>query len=443
MLMTLAQKLAALVRFRTVSFFDASLEDDSQFAGLLAALPELFPVLHSRAERFALGNRAVLYRLEGSDPTLKPIILCAHFDVVPAQDIHLWDEDPFGGAVRDGYLYGRGTQDIKVQMACQMEALEHLLVSGKAFSRTIYLAYGGDEEIGGVRGAARIAAWLEEHGIRATMLLDEGSPVADGIIGFVQQPLALIGVAEKGYMDVILETRGKGGHASMPPHHTALGVLARAIVEIEEHPFPAKLTRTTREFLDALARFSRSPYRLLFRFRNLLAPLILQAFTRMPSTNALIRTTCAPTMASASQKENVLPDIARAVINVRIMPGETSREVLERLKSLTARYGVSVHVSAPEYVIEPSAESSTSSEGWRMLVNALAISHPEAVAVPFLFTAGTDTKHYHRIADDIYRFTPLIQTPEDLNGVHNINERVSLANLERCMRFYMSLLEQC
>lgn len=438
--MNIADKLSTLVKFRTVSSFRPEEEDEGPFAALIGALADLFPGVHAALERTLVGPRGIVFRWQGKNPALKPAIFCAHFDVVPASESDPWAEPPFSGAIRDGYVWGRGTQDIKVQIACILESAETLISGGFKPERTLYFAFGGDEEVGGRRGAGAISKWFSEQNVHASWVIDEGSPVGQGLIGFVHTPIALIGIAEKGYADIVVEVPGQGGHASMPPRHTALGALAHALARMEDSPFPARLTKTTDEFLAALAPHAKPPYRQIFALRHILGPFILKAFSAAPSTNAMVRTTCAATMAQASPKENVLPNLAQAVVNVRILPGATVAEVIDRLNALIAPYGAKAYAKFPEHVVEPSAESSTSSEGWKSIVSAIAEAFPDAAPAPFLFTAGTDTKHYRGITDDIYRFQPLVQTQEDLAAVHNVNEKVSIENLERCVRFYKALM---
>jgi len=440
--MNIAEKLSTMVRFRTVSSYRPEEEDETSFAAFIEALPGLFPGVHAALERTIVGPRGIVYRWRGKNPSLKPAIFCAHFDVVPASEDDPWTEPPFSGAIKDGYVWGRGTQDIKVQIACILESAETLVAGGFTPERTLYFAFGGDEEVGGMRGASAISRWFSDQQIHASWIIDEGSPVGQGLIGFVQKPIALIGIAEKGYVDLVVEVEGKGGHASMPPRHTALGALAHALARIEDKPFPARLTKTTDEFLAALAPHAPAPYRQLFALRHILSPLMLRAFSTSPSTNAMVRTTCAATMAQASPKENVLPTLAQAVINVRILPGTTVAEVIDSLNALIAPYGAKAYAKFPEHAVEPSAESSTESEGWNSIVAAIGEAFPDAVPAPFLFTAATDTKHYRSITDDIYRFCPLVQTQEDLAAVHNVNERVSVENLERCARFYAALMSR-
>ena len=440
--MDIAQKLSTLVTYRTVSSFIPEEEDETPFSAFPGALDPLFPRVRAGLERTLVGPRGIVFRWQGKNPALKPAMLCAHYDVVPASETDPWDEPPFSGAIERGFVWGRGTQDIKVQLVSILEAAETLLAKGFTPERTLYFAFGGDEEVGGARGAAAIAAWLEERKVRVSWVIDEGSPVGKGLINFVRKPIALIGVAEKGYADIVIEVEGAGGHASMPPKHTALGMLARAIASIENHPFPAKLTKTTLEFLGALAPHAKPPYRQVFFLRRQLKPAIIAAFSASPSTNAMVRTTCAATMSDASAKENVLPTVARAVVNVRMLPGTKSSEVIERFNSILAPFSAKAYAKFPDHIVEALEESSTSSEGWGSITSAISETFPDAVASPFLFTASTDTKHYRFLSDDIYRFTPLVQTNEDLAAVHNVNEKVSIENLERSVRFFMSLMDR-
>ncbi len=435
------ERLAALVQKPTVSHFDPAREDEAAFTALKDELRSLYPLVHRHLEREELGPRAILFTWKGAEPSLEPVILCAHFDVVPAEAAETWRHGPFSGIVADGALWGRGTQDIKVSMASALWAVEQLLAEGRRPRRTVYFAFGGDEEVGGNCGAARIAARLSELGVKASFLLDEGGPIADGMLAFADRPLALVGIAEKGYVDALIETQGRGGHASMPPKRSAAGDLARAVAAVEEKPAPARLGYTVRNFLMHLSPYVPFPMRLLFRNLWLTAPLVKAAFAAAPSTNALIRTTAAPTMLEGSPKENVLPDRARATVNMRILPGESVEEALARLARLVKPFGASVAIAHPEHVVEPLPESPVDHEGYRAIEVALARSFPDAAPVPFLFSAGTDTKHYREITEAIYRLTPLKQTSADLEGVHGRDERVELGNLKRCALFYKRLIE--
>lgn len=433
-------KLAALVKRPTVSWHDYGRADRAAFAGLTADLVRLFPLVHKNLDRKEIGDWGLLYEWKGSDPSLAPAILCSHFDVVPAEDAKEWSHPPFSGDVAEGYVWGRGSQDIKCTLACILDAAERLLAEGFCPRRGIYFAFGGDEEVGGPRGAGAIGGWLSARGVRASFLLDEGGPVADGMLSFADRPLALVGIAEKGYIDVSLIATGRGGHASMPPRRSATGDLARAIAAVEASPGPARLTYTVRQFLERLAPFTPFGYRFLFRNLWLLAPVVKAAFGATATTNALIRTTAAPTMLEGSSKENVLADRARGTINVRILPGESSAQVLDRLTKVVRRTGVGVEPAHEGLTVEALPESKIDHEGYRAIEAALALAFPEAACLPFLFSAGTDTKHYRDVASAIYRMTPLRQTQADLAGIHGRDERVGVGNLRRCAIFYKALL---
>ncbi len=434
------EKLAACVRRPTVSSFDGLGENAAAFADFKEDLRLLFPLVHANLERRDIGEHGLLFTWKGADAKLKPAILCAHFDVVPAEDAVQWRHGPFSGDIAEGFVWGRGTQDIKVMLVTALYAAELLLKEGKSPRRTVYFAFGGDEEVGGNRGAAKISAELARMGVKASFLLDEGGPIADGMLSFADRPLALVGIAEKGYIDVLLEAEGKGGHASMPPRISAAGAIARAVAAIEAKPFPARLSFTVRSFLDRLSPYVGMPYRLLFRNLWLTAPIVKAAFGAAPTTNAMLRTTAAPTMLSGSSKENVLADLATANINMRILPGETVSGTLERVTRIVSPFGVTARPHHPKEVVEPLPESPVDHDGWRAIEAALRGSFPEAVAVPFLFSAGTDTKHYRTITEAMYRLTPLLQTSKDLEGVHGRDERVAVDNLRRCALFYKRLI---
>lgn len=436
----LAKKLSRLIQFATVSSYTVTDEVEEGFSGLIDELPLLFPKLHRALKLEKPSDRALLYTWKGSDPSLAPAILCAHFDVVPEGNSQDWEQGAFSGAIVDGQLWGRGSQDIKVLMASIMEAAEQLLDQGFKPRRTILFAFGGDEEVGGTRGAGAIARHLAEKGVRASFLVDEGGPISIGMLSFAPRPLALVGVAEKGYADLLVTTKGKGGHASMPPKDSATVNLAKAIVAMQNKPFPARITGTLKAFLRRLSMISAQPYRFLFRFAGLTAPFIKAAFSATPTTNALIRSTVACTMLKGSPKENVLAEKAQATLNVRILPDESSVSVIDRLNALAAPFGAEVKVKHEGQVVEASNESSTEHEGWGYIEHALSLSHPEAFCLPFLFSAATDTKHYRDIAEAIYRFTALPQSQEDLARVHAANERVKISDLERCASFYTNLI---
>jgi len=434
-------KLADLVRIPTVSRFRAEDEDDEAFKRLIARIFELFPLVGQRLLRAEAGNRALLLEWPGSKASLQPVILMAHYDVVPPGDETLWDRNPFSGDIDDTYVHGRGSQDVKVTMTCALEAVERLLSTGFIPARTIYLAFGGDEETGGNRGAASIAAVLRARRVKASFILDEGGFVAKNLFKFSDRPLALVGVSEKGYVDIAISASGSGGHASMPPRHTAAGLVAKAVAMSETKQFPARITATLSRFMHDLAPYAPFFHRMLFRNLFITTPLVKAVFSTSPLTNALIRTTAAATMLSGSEKENVLPDKASAVLNVRVLPGSDVASTMARLESMVGKAGARAEFAHYGHADEPAPESPVEHEGYINIKACIQNVFPEAGVVPFMFMAGTDTKHYTDIAEALYRFMPAIQSPEDLAQVHGINERISLENVRRCCLFYEELLK--
>ncbi|MCK7506491.1 MAG: M20/M25/M40 family metallo-hydrolase [Desulfobacterales bacterium] len=433
-------KLAALVRRPTISRFEEAQEEDGPFRLLPGDLERLFPLVHARLRRDAVGARGLLYEWTGADPGLAPAVLAAHYDVVPPGEIP-WTRPPFSGDVAGGLGLGPGFPGHQGDPDGD---------PGRGGSASWPRASGlpapsispsGGTRRSGLPGRRRPRPTLREREVRASFLVDEGGIVADGMLPFADRPPALVGIAEKGYVDVELEARGAGGHASMPPRSTAAGTLSRAVARLESRPFPARLTRTVRSFLSDLSPYVPFALRLLFRSPGLSAFALIRAFSAAPTTNALVRTTQAATMLSGSDKENVLPDRARAVINVRILPGQTVAGVLARMASIVARDGVTVRQAHEGLAVEPLPESPTDHEGYRAVRAALEAAHPEAAVVPFLFSAGTDSKHYADIVQAICRIAPIRQTSRDLAGVHGPDERISVENVRRCALFYYELMK--
>lgn len=432
--------LAALVRVPTVSRFDATKEDGESFSRFRKVVLSTFPLVRDRLVPVDAGDRGLVFEWPGTDGSMPPVILTAHYDTVPPGPVEDWDHDPFGGELADGYIWGRGTQDVKVMVAASLAAAERLLAAGFVPRRTLYFAFGGDEETGGLRGAATIAAVLKERGVHASFILDEGGFVSSGLLPYADRPVAMVGVAEKGYVDVILNADGPGGNASTPPRHTAAGLVARAVAASESRPFPPRVTATLVAFLERMAPFVPFRYRLLFRNPVLTAPILKRLLSRTPLLDAMQRTTTAATMLYGSSGENMLPERAGAVLNIRILPGSSVAATMQRLGQLARRCGVRVEFAHHGRAVDPMAESSPEHAGYYAVERAINTVFPEAGVVPFMFMAGTDSKHYAQLADAVYRFVAVVQTPDDLARVHSTNERLSVVNVRRCCNFFRTLI---
>src|SRR5712692_11456707 len=325
-----AEHLAAAIRFRTVSHQDPSEDDRTQFAGLRTFLARTYPKVHRSLVRELVNGDGLLYTWKGADASAKPVLLMAHQDVVPIEPgtEGRWAHPPFGGAIADGFVWGRGALDDKASLVFLMEAVESLLAEGFQPRRTVYLASGFDEEVGGLAGATKIAELLGSRGVRLDYVLDEGRALTQGIVPDLKQPVASIGIAEMGFLSVELVAETEGGHSSRPPRQTSIGVLAAAIERLERRQLPARLRGAPRLELETLAPSMPFGRRVMLSNLWLFAPLVVRALEQNPTTNSMVRTTTAPTIFQAGVKENVLPSKARAVVNFRILPGDSVAGVL-------------------------------------------------------------------------------------------------------------------
>ncbi len=434
-----AGRLAEAVRFRTVSLGPDKPVAAEALKGLRAYLERVFPGAHRTLTRQAVGGHSLLYTWRGTDPELEPILLMGHMDVVPVEPgtQKAWAHPPFAGAIADGFVWGRGTLDDKQTVMALLEAAEHLIGDGFRPRRTVYFAFGHDEEIGGGEGAAEIADLLEGRGVRLDFVLDEGSMVVAGLIARLDPPAALIGLAEKGYLSVELTVKAKGGHSSMPPKSTAVGRLARAVHRLEANPLPAVIGGPTAAMLDYLSSEVDFGFRLLLANRWLFGPLLIARMEATPSTNALVRTTTAPTIFNAGVKDNVLPSAARAVVNFRILPGGTVETVLEHIDAAIDDPGVKVRTL---FAFGPSPVAATTSPAFEALHKSIRQVMPDVVVAPTLVVAATDSRHFRSIADNVYRFVPMRLEPEDLKRIHGLNERIAIANYVEIIRFYVQLI---
>jgi carboxypeptidase PM20D1 len=434
-----AELLAGAIRFRTLSTQDPKDFDAQPFVAFHEYLERNFPAVHETLKRESVAGYSLLYTWEGSHPSLAPIVLMAHQDVVPvaAETENKWSVPAFEGRIADGYVWGRGALDDKGSLIAIMAAAEELATHGFRPRRTVYLAFGHDEEVMST-GAPATAELLQSRGVAPEFVLDEGGSIVEGMITGVDAPVAMVGVAEKGYMTVELTAKGEGGHSSMPPRHTAAGILSRVIARLENNPFPTRFAGPTEEMLNHLAPAARMPLRAVFANTWLFAPIITWQLAREPSTDATIRTTTAATMLSAGVKENVLPTEARAVVNFRIMPGDTVDTVTNHVRAAIGSDPVSIKVLSAR---GPTAVAGTDTAGFTAIENSVREVYPEVAAVvPFLTLGGTDSRYYGIITSDIYRFLPAIMRPEDLGRIHGIDERIAVEQLGRGVKFYVQLI---
>jgi carboxypeptidase PM20D1 len=361
-------------------------------------------------------------------------------DVVPVEpdSEKKWSHPPFAGRIADGYIWGRGAMDDKVNVLGVLEAVELLLAQGFQPQRTIYLAFGHDEEGGGQQGAAKIAALLGQRNVKLDFVLDEGSAITDGIIPRIAAPVAAVGIAEKGYLSLQLTVDAPGGHSSMPPASTAIGILSRAIDKIERTPFPARIDGAMEEFFAFVGPEMPWLERALLANQWVFEPWLKRELAKSPLTATLIRTTQAATLFYAGVKENVLPTQARAVVNFRLLGGDTIDRVQSRTREIIGDARVKIAPLAP--ATEASPISSSDADSFKLLHRTIRQVHPKVIVAPFLAIATTDARHYGKLSNNIYRFVPITVRPQDTDRFHGVDERISVQDYERCVRFYAQLI---
>ena len=432
-----AQHLGEAVRIQTVSHQDIAQDQPAQWEALHQWLQTTYPAAHRVMSRTIVAERTLVYEWPGSDPKLAPIILMAHQDVVPVAEgtEKDWRHPPFSGAVADGAVWGRGSIDDKGSLVTLFEAVDALAARGFQPKRTIYIVSGQDEETLGT-GARAAAAYLKARGVMAQFTLDEGlvvigqHPVTNG-------PVALIGLAEKGYATLLVTARSAGGHSSVPPKETGVITLARALVEIAAHPAPMAYGGPIRQMMEALAPHASPTTRMAVANPWLFRPLLISSIGSTPVGAAMLHTTTAPTMLQGSPKDNVLPQVANGWINYRIAPGDSSAAVMARARQAVT--DIPVELAWTRTPLEPSAVSSTTSDGWKV-VAAVAAASSHAPVAPGLVTAATDSRSMEPVSKDVYRFQPLVLSVNDTEMIHGTNEHMTLTNLALMTDFYARLI---
>jgi carboxypeptidase PM20D1 len=457
-----ARQLAGAIAIETISHTVATDHETAQVARLREYLGNTFNRVRTRLRWEEPGGN-LLITWAGRDPGLEPLVLIAHMDVVPAvateaegapepalandgSESEPWEKLAFHADLEKTrpFIYGRGSLDDKASVVGILAAVDHLLAEGFEPERSLLIALGQDEEVGGQRGAITLAALLEQRGLRPACVIDEGSFVLDGFVPGLDLTLAPIGVAEKGYLDIELFVRAPGGHSSMPPEHTAIGILANAIARLEENPFPGRIDGVTAQTVGALGPELPFFPRLLLVNQWLFGGLLRYGLAKTPSTNAQIRTTAAVTIVHGGIKDNVLPANASAIVNLRLLPGDTSQFALEHIRQAVGDPRVKVELAdAVKYssVHEASRISPSNSPAYRTLATTIRQSFSGAIAAPYLVVGGTDARHYERLTENIYRFLPIRLEGSDLGRLHAAYERISRRGFADVIRFYCRLIK--
>ena len=438
------ESLAVAIRARTVSSYEDATLNADQFQALHAHLQARYPKVHATLKREVIGGLSLLYTWPGSDAKAPPFALMAHQDVVPIAPGTEgdWKAAPFGGEVKEGYVWGRGSWDDKANLIAQMEAVEKLLEAGFQPRRTLYLVFGADEEVGGQRGALQIAKLLGSRGVKLEFVVDEGLLITEGIMPGLKAPAALIGVAEKGFLSVAVRAKATPGHSSMPPPpgQSAIGQLSRALARVDASPMPAALKDVAAEMFDAVGPEFEGFSRVALTNRWLFEPVLMKQLQKGAGTNAMLRTTTALTIVNGGNKENVLPGRAEGLVNFRLLPGDTRETVLKHLAK--AIDDPAIEIQAMPGDSPASRVASTQSASYQAINRTVRELFPGTVVAPGLMLGATDARHFEPFTEQVFRFSPIRAKPEDLARFHGTNERISLANLADLIRFYHRLVQQ-
>jgi len=435
----MAQHLSEAVKIKTLSSATMEGVDKDAFLGFHAYLEKTYPKLHAVLKKEIVNTYSLLYTWKAKNPEKKPLLLMAHMDVVPveAKTVADWAYPPFSGEIAEGYVWGRGALDMKGQLISVCEAVEYALENGFEPKQDIYLAFGHDEENSGLLGGKEIANLIKQRGIKPELVVDEGGAVVDGKMLGLSGMLGLIGVAEKGYADITIEAKAKGGHASQPPYNTAVSDIAEAILLLRKHQLKRTMNLPLKGFLKALQPNMSFGLKLIISNLWLFKGLLLKVLGKGATSNALTKTTFAPTQLTGSPAPNVLAQSATATINFRISPDDSVDKLVKHIEKVLEKTDVKI---VDVMAHNPTQPSDITSDTYALVRDTVRQVMPDLMVAPYLMIAATDSRQYAGIAENIFQFCPYRSMAEDLGTIHATNERMEIKSLAEGVTFYIRLL---
>lgn len=431
-------RFAEAVQIPTISYDDPTQFDTAAFDHFLTLVEENYPLCDSLLKKQLVNEYGLLYHWPGTKPDLEPVILMGHYDVVPV-DPRGWRQEPFSGIIVDDTIWGRGTIDDKINVIGILEAAEYLLEQGFKPERGFYFPFGFDEETGGKKGALAMAQLLDDRGVRAAFVLDEGLAVTEGLIPGMDAPVAVTGIAEKGFLSLGLSVEIDGGHSSIPTKESAIDVLATAIVRLKQNPLPARLTPPIRSFMQYLGPEMPFMQKMAFANPSLFAGTIVDIYEQSGPGNALVRTTTAPTIFQAGSKDNVIPNQAEATVNFRILPGDDIAFVMREVKKIVK--DERIQIEKVSHHNEASAVSPVNSQAFQVLTQTQKEIFPHTFVAPNVMVGGTDGRYYEILSDHVFRFSPYHLNPQNVSMLHGRNECLPMSDFQDAIRFYARLMQ--
>ena len=430
-----AEKLSRMVRVETVSVPGENQRE--KFLAFHRELESLFPLVHQKLEKTEIdGNLLFFWRGKSSE---KPLVLMSHQDVVPAEGE--WSHAPFSGDIADGKVWGRGSSDTKCSVMAFFQAAEELLANGYVPENDVYLSSSCTEEWAG-DGCPKLVAELKRRGVRPWLVCDEGGGIISEPMGGIHGNFAMIGVFEKGKADVRFTARSNGGHASTPKPHSPIANLAAFVNDVETHRvFRRRLPKEVAAMFRTLAPYASFPMKWIFGNLWIFRPILLQVLPMISAqAGAMIRTTIAFTMQSGSDACNVMPQEATVSANMRFIPHQGMKESLDIIEKRAKKHGLTMEVlQATDYT----ASADLSGEAFQTVCRVVEETFPGRPHSPYVMTGATDARFYQEICDHVFRFAPVIYGPEQMKGMHGLNENIEVSCLPGAVDFYKNLIRSC
>ena len=430
--------MSQAIQLRTETPNDAYVFDTTTFLAYRKFLEKSYPLIHKNLPRTTIDSFNYIYEWKGTDTSLLPMVLMAHYDVVPveASAVKLWHAVPYGGEVKENYIWGRGVLDDKSSMISILEATEAQLAKGFQPKQTILLCFGADEESSG-NGAIAVVKYFKSLHKRFDIVVDEGGEISTEDMKDVKRPIASIGVGEKGYVTLILTAQKAGGHSSIPAKTTVIDILSKGLYKLRENQMPAKIIPPIKAYLERVSGYTDNFWKkMMLSNMWLFEKQVINNLSDAPNTNALVRTTIVPTIVNSGVRDNVIPTFATASVNSRILPGETQQDVYNYVEKTINDTNIKI-TYYHNFSTLPSSTTDINSKAFKRVEKVINAIVDDVIVAPMLMVGATDSRNYREISDGVINFTPMTNA----KGYHGIDERLLISDFQKFVNFYTLLIQ--